>query len=133
MTTSERTDDGQATYDEYVAKGELRLQKCAQCGYIRNPVDWICPQCLGTEYAWEPLSGQGTVETFVWYLHDLTPHPAGLPATPYNVAVVTLAEGPRVVSNVTGVEPGALAVDMPVTAWFDTSDPDRALLRFAAR
>lgn len=105
---------------------EIRLQRCDECGYIRAPESFACPECLSQAATWTVLSGDGTVETFVWYLEHLDPHPDGAPAVPYNVAVVRLAEGPALITNVTGVAFGELAVGDAVRA---AGDP--AVLRFA--
>jgi len=104
---------------------EIRLQRCDDCGYVRAPEAFACPECLSRDATWTTLSGDGTVETFVWYLRHLDPHTAPLPEPPYNVAVIRLAEGPAIISNVVGVAFGELAVGDAVRA---AEDPD--VLRF---
>jgi uncharacterized OB-fold protein len=96
---------------------ELRIQACTTCGRLRHPPRPMCPWCRSTGRAWRPVSGRGTLWSFV------APHPPLLPGyaelSPYNVAVVAIAEdesirllGNLVPSSVvpsTGVaEPGAL-------------------------
>ena len=57
----------------------------------------------------------------------LAAHPA-----PYTVAVVELAEGPKLISNIVGAEPGTLRVGLPVRAEFETgldTAPPRVLFR----
>jgi uncharacterized protein len=131
MTTNSNEKLEGSTYAQWLNQDELRMQKCSECGYVRYPAEWLCPECLSTEFVWATLSGRGAVETFVWYMRDLNPHPAGLPQTPYNVAVVALEEGPRVISNVVDVSFGELAVGDLVSAIFDHGNPDQSLLRFA--
>ena len=104
---------------------EIRMQRCDDCGYIRFPESFACPECLSRATSWATLSGEGTVETFVWYLRHLEPHNPPLPEPPYNVAVIRLAEGPALISNVVDVAFGELAVGDAVRA---AEDPD--VLRF---
>jgi len=40
---------------------------------------------------------------------------------PYVVALVELAEGPRLISNIVGCEPEAVEVDMPVRIKFESA------------
>jgi hypothetical protein len=42
-------------------------------------------------------------------------------AAPYVVALVELDEGPRMISNIVGCEPEAVAVDMPVRLRFEVA------------
>jgi uncharacterized OB-fold protein len=86
---------------------------------------------LSEEFRWERLSGEGRVETFVWYLRHVEPVPSEIRRnTPYNVAVIRLVEGPRVMSNVENVEFGSLAVGDAVTAAFKDTSDGWASLRF---
>jgi uncharacterized OB-fold protein len=116
-----------AEYREWLGRGELRMQRCADCGYIRHPARWLCPQCLSERWAWAPLAGRGVVETFVWYMEPFDPR---FPDVPYNVAIVQLEEGPRVVTNVLDVRPGELRVGQPVTSTITTRTGGKPLLKF---
>ncbi len=114
-------------------QGELRLQKCSDCGHIRHPIRWICPQCLSERCEWARISGQGTVESFIWYFE----RPAAIPDfsldAPYNASAIRLDEGPLLLSNVLGSRFGALAVGDRVTACFDAVDDGWKLLRFTTQ
>jgi uncharacterized OB-fold protein len=46
-------------------------------------------------------------------------HPAFADKVPYVVAVVQLAEGPRVLTNIVGVPPDHVRCEMPVGVVFD--------------
>ena len=48
---------------------------------------------------------------------------------PYVLAIVELAEGPRMTTNVEA-PPETLKVDMPVTVFFDDVTPERTLVKF---
>lgn len=100
------------------ADHELRFQKCAQCGFIRWPASFICPECHSTNKELMTASGRGRIYSFVVY--HVPYHPAFKDDLPYVVALVELEEGPRFLSNIVGCDPGAVACDMPVeVVWED--------------
>ena len=94
-------------------RGEIRLQRCDGCGHLRQPPGWICPECLDERWHWVPVSGMGTVEGLAWYLKRIDER---FPDVPYNVALVRLDEGTRMLANVEGVAVGDLAVGQRVVA-----------------
>ncbi len=98
------------------AAGELRLQRCAPCDELYFPPQPACPRCLSYDVAWEALSGRGTLHTYL-INHRAAP---GFEA-PYAIAVVELAEGPRMMSNIVGADqtPEALTLDMPLEVTFE--------------
>jgi uncharacterized OB-fold protein len=86
-------DDDGAPFFEYAARGELRMQACADCGEVRFPPRPMCPHCQSTASEWKLMSGRGTIWSFA------VPHPPLLPdyavVAPYAVVVVELAEDRR--------------------------------------
>ena len=109
-------------------KRELRLQRCRGCGHIRNPISEICPKCLSEEFEWARLSGKGTVFSFVTF-HQVY-HPAYKGDVPYNVSLIQLDEGPRMISNVVGIPPSDVAVGQKVEVLFDDVSDNCAIPRF---
>ncbi|MEU5532863.1 OB-fold domain-containing protein [Streptomyces sp. NPDC020362] len=83
-----------APFWEYAARGELRVQACADCGETRFPPRPCCPHCQSFASEWRPVPGRGRVWSYV------VPHPPLLPdyaeQAPYNVVVVELEELPRI-------------------------------------
>ncbi|MFI0512607.1 Zn-ribbon domain-containing OB-fold protein [Streptomyces sp. WSLK1-5] len=83
-----------APFWQYAARGELRVQACADCGEVRFPPRPCCPHCRSFETEWRPVSGRGRIWSYV------VPHPPLLPdyaaQAPYNVIVVELEEAPRI-------------------------------------
>lgn len=73
------------------------LQRCLQCRYLIYYPRMLCPRCFSTDYAWEQLSGDGTVYSFsiVWRPN----HPAFAEHIPITLAVVDLREGPQMVAT----------------------------------
>ncbi|WP_432137403.1 MULTISPECIES: Zn-ribbon domain-containing OB-fold protein [unclassified Streptomyces] len=115
------TDPDGAPFWEYAARGELRVQYCADCAEPRFPPRPCCPRCQSFASEWRAVSGRGRIWSYV------LPHPPLLPdyarCAPYNVVVVELAEHPgiRLVGNVVARADAAL----------DSVPPDR--LRIGAR
>lgn len=106
----------------------LRLQRCDQCGKFWFPPGNRCRWCWSDRWQWTPVSGRGRLYTFtvIWRAY----HPGFANDLPYNVAVVELEEGPRLISNVVGCAPEALAVGMPLVVVFDDVAPDLTLPKF---
>ena len=120
--------DYEQPFWEGAQRGELLLQQCASCSSIRSPMSPICPDCLSEEVEWVPSSGRGTVESWIVYRQAF--HPAFIDALPYNVAWIALEEGPRLTSNIVGVEFDDLHIGMPVEVVFEEANEEITLPRF---
>lgn len=93
-----------------VGEGRLTFQKCRHCGKSWLPPRSECPQCLQADWGWENASGEARLIS--WVVYHRAFHPAFAGRLPYTVAVVELAEGPRLASNIVGVaDPEGLRVD----------------------
>ncbi len=90
---------------------ELRLQRCDGCSAVYFPPRPFCPSCSSKAVSVFPASGKATLYS---YVINHRSHPAI--DAPYSIAVVTLAEGPRMMTNIVNVEqtPEALQLDMPL-------------------
>lgn len=104
-------------YWDGLAEGALRFQRCDGCGHAWLPPRSHCPACLGTQIRWEAASGGGRIVSWVVYRRAYAPHLKD--RIPYNVAIVALDEGPRLLTNITdsatgeGLSLGA-AVDLTI-------------------
>ncbi len=76
---------------------------------------------------WQQASGRGTVYSFVIQQHPTHPF---FHNVPYNVVLVELEEGTRLVSNLVGVEPDEIRIGMPVEVFFEEVDPEATLPLF---
>lgn len=103
---------------EGCAAGELRLQRCQSCDSFFFPPRPFCPTCSSSGVEWRPVSGRGTLHT---YLINHRPARGFEDDAPYAIAVVQLDEGPRMMSNIVGVEntPENLLLDMPLQVTFE--------------
>ncbi len=124
------TDDNREFW-EGCRKGRLRMQKCDDCGHIRYPISHVCPKCLSTNFKWTDLSGLGEVFSYVVF-HQLY-NKAFEKDVPYNVALVQLEEGPRMYSNVIGVDNDAVKVGDKLEVAFDAVTPEVTIPRFRLR
>jgi uncharacterized OB-fold protein len=107
--------------------GELRLQRCDDCAKVYFPPRPICPNCASRRVSVFAASGRATLHSYV--IHH---RPAPGYAPPYVIALVALAEGPRMLSNLVGVEPlpEALPLDLPLELCFERIDDEISLPRF---
>ncbi len=102
-----------APYWSALAEGHLQFQRCAKCKHAWLPPRGECPSCLADIWSWERASGRGTVVS--WVVYHIAYHEAFADKLPYNVAVVELAEGPRLITNIVNPKDyGGLAADRPV-------------------
>ncbi|MCZ7530112.1 MAG: Zn-ribbon domain-containing OB-fold protein [Acidimicrobiia bacterium] len=111
---------------EAVKRHELELQRCAQCGHWLVPPRPMCPKCRSADSEWVPVSGHGTIYSWVTY-HE-SPHPAF--EVPYSVVLVELDEGVRLVSNPVDIASDELEIGMPVDVVFEDIDDDLTLFKF---
>jgi uncharacterized OB-fold protein len=98
--------------------GELRMQRCTGCASHFLYPRPNCPSCGSTQTEWVKASGRATLYSYV-INHMAAPGWEG--EVPYVIAVVKLAEGPRMMSNLVGVapDPAALVLDMPLEVTFE--------------
>ena len=125
-----RPDAASAPYWQALAQGRLTFQRCAHCGNAWLPPRTECPRCLAPDWSWEQASGRGRLIS--WIVYHVAYHPAFADRIPYTVAVVELDEGPRLISNIVGVDdPEALRIDQALTLAIE-QEHGVAVARFTA-
>jgi uncharacterized OB-fold protein len=103
-------------YRRYPESGRLGFQRCSGCGAAVFYPRVVCPFCGGANLAWETSSGRGVVyATTAVYRRD---------ADPYNVALVDLEEGFRMMSRVEGVPAEEVEIGTRVTLRVDRAGED---------
>jgi uncharacterized OB-fold protein len=116
-----------APYWSALADGRLTFQQC-RCGHRWLPARAECPSCLGADWEWTDATGRGRIVS--WVVYHVAYHPAFADTLPYNVAVIELDEGVRLVSNVLDCPDGSgLAGGLPV-ALVVTREHGCALAKF---
>jgi uncharacterized OB-fold protein len=103
-----------AFWFEGAAAHRLLIQRCTSCGTLRHPPLPACARCRSFEWDTVESSGRGTLFSFV------VVHYPKVPAFDYPlpIGLVELEEGTRVVANIEGVAPDAIAVGMALQARF---------------
>jgi uncharacterized protein len=117
-----------APFYEATLRGELRFQRCGDCGVFRHYPRPICPECQSTRYGWELTKGRGVVYT--WTIVHGPTLPVFQDQLPYNVVDVLLDEGVHFQSQVLDCPPAEIRAGMPVQAVFVPVSEDITLVKF---
>jgi len=114
---------------EAARRHELVLQRCDGCGRHVFYPRAVCPHCFSAALTWRRVSGRGTLHTFTVVHRGQRAFPLG---PPYVIAIVELAEGVRLMTNLVEVEPdpAKLRIGMAVEVVFEDVSPEIALPRF---
>ena len=106
----------------HLAQGKFMLQRSRSSGKCFFYPRVAEPVTGARDLEWAEASGRGTV-------HATTVVRVKPPQQPYNVVLVDLEEGPRVMSRVEGIAPDAVYIGMKVQARIGSQD-ERPLLVF---
>jgi uncharacterized protein len=109
-------------YEQFLREGRFMIQRSRGSGaYVFYPR--VAEPVTGAmDLEWVPASGLGTV-------YSTTVIRPRSPAQPYNVCLIDLDEGPRVMSRVDGIAADAVKIGMRVKARI-VSEADKPLLVF---
>lgn len=107
---------------EATRQQKYMLQWCTSCNKSIFYPREVCPKCLLSEkLEWRESPGQGEVYTFNIMRKPGVPFMAD--RVPYVVALITLDEGTRVLTNVVNCAPEDVKIGMPVkVAWEELTD-----------
>ena len=112
-----RVNDTTRPYWDGARAGRLLLQRCLSCAtLIHYPRAW-CPRCWKTDLEWVESRGRGRVVTFT-VVHQ-APFESYAAEVPYVLAVVRLEEGPQMMTNVVGISPAQVRIDLAVEVVFE--------------
>ena len=114
---------------EGAKRGELRIQRCLACKkayFFPRP---FCPSCSSKDVEWFTASGKASLYS---YVISYRPAYGFQDYVPYVIAVVQLEEGPRMMTNVIGIEPTPenLPIDLPLEVSWDKQDDNITLPLF---
>jgi uncharacterized OB-fold protein len=99
----------EAMFWSHLADGRFMIQYYkSNASYSLYP-RVAAPATGDTDVEWREASGDGTV----YSVTIVRPRP---PSLPYAVALIDLAEGPRMMSSVEGIDPENVRIGMPVRA-----------------
>lgn len=117
-----------APFWDATREGRLLLQWCVPCDRAIFFPRSVCPGCLGTDLEWRPASGNGTVHAVT--VEHRPQNPLLADRAPYAVALVDLAEGVRMLTNVMGCPPHDVTVGMAVRVTWEPLSDGRQLPMF---
>lgn len=100
----------EARFRTALGEGRLLLQRCESCGQHIHYPRVLCPKCGSRELREVAASGKGTLYS-VSIVRQKPEHGGD-----YNVVLVDLEEGPRLMSQVVGIPPQAVTIGMSVQA-----------------
>ncbi len=104
-------------YWEGCKKHELRVQQCTACGHHQFYPRLYCTACMSEKVEWVQASGKGKVLSFTVVYRPVTQ--AFAAEVPYVVALVTLDEGPQMMTNIIGCAPEKVHIGMSVEVTFE--------------
>jgi len=105
-----------------LARGELLIARCTACAACQPGMRMVCAACGGTALARVPAAGGATVYSATTVRRR--PEQGG----DYNVSIIELDEGVRLMSRVEGIAADAVRIGMRVTARVAGSGEDAVLV-----
>ena len=104
-------------YWDACKKHELHIQQCAACSHHQFYPRLYCTKCMSDQVAWVKASGRAKILSCTIVYRPVTQ--AFAPDVPYVVALVTLDEGPQMMTNIVGCDPEKVYIGMPVQVTFE--------------
>jgi uncharacterized OB-fold protein len=96
-------------YNEALKQNQLLGLRCQECGAITVPPKMVCGKCASPDLDIIELKGQGEIQTFT----TVYVAPEGRQGeVPYIIVLVELDEGPWIMGNLTGIDPGQATMEL---------------------
>jgi uncharacterized OB-fold protein len=115
------------TFWSAASEGRLVLPRCSSCDTVIWYPRRFCPSCHTSEVAWIDATGRGTIYSYTVVRQAPGPWKE---AVPYVIAYVELDEGPKVLTNVIGVDVESVAIGQQVKVVFERSPEGIGVYRF---
>lgn len=100
-------------YHDYLAEGKFMIQRSKSSGRYNWYPRTLEPGTGAADLEWVEASGDGVV--YATTVNRQRPQAGG----DYNICLINLAEGVRMMSRVVGIEPGDVKIGMKVKAKVD--------------
>ena len=113
----------EADYRRHLEGGRFMLLRARASGTYVHPPRVAVPGSGEGDLQWVPASGRGTV-------HSTTTVRCRPPAADYNVALIDLEEGPRMMSTLVGIAPADVHIGMAVRSRIEPAGEDGPRLVF---
>ena len=120
-------DEASKPFWDAVNERRLVVQNCTACNTLQYPPRPTCRDCGSDKLEWKETSGRGHITAFMVVedgrLNRL------MPDQPFNLAVVTLDEDPRInfYSNLAGVKTYEVPVGAAVEVMFEEVAPGQLI------
>ena len=96
-------------YNEALKKNKLLGLKCQECGTITVPPKMACRKCSSPDMEVIELIGKGKIRTFT----AVNVASEGRESeVPYIIVMVELNEGPWIMGNLAGIDPGEATMEL---------------------
>jgi len=102
---------------EAARENRLIIKRCDACAKVFFPPSYLCPCCWSDKTSWIDSAGKGTVYSYT--IMERAPAPEFAARVPYVVALIDLAEGPRIMANIVGLRALETAVGEQVAVCFE--------------
>jgi len=96
-------------YNEALKQNKLLGLKCQDCGAITVPPKMACRKCTSPNMDIVELTGKGKIQTFTT-VNVASEGREG--EVPYMIVLVELDEGPWIMGNLTGIDPGEATMEL---------------------
>lgn len=106
----------------------LSIPRCRSCGHHHFYPRELCPHCHSDDIEWCDAGGRGTV-----YSYTIARRPAGpafAPDVPYVIALITLDEDVRMLTNIVTDDVETVRIGSRVEVRFDDVTPAVTLPKF---
>lgn len=110
-----------AEFQQHLKEGRFMIQRCRTSGRFFFYPRVAEPGSGDTDLEWVEVSGKGSV-------HATTTVRVKPPGADYNVALIELEEGPRLMSRVEGLPPEAVTIGLPVRARIHVEGDSRCIV-----
>ena len=124
MRTNDFETGPSAQFFKYLQQGEFRLQRSMSTGEYTFYPRVLIPRSGVTDLEWVLASGRGSVYSCTRVPRK--PERGG----DYVVAIVELAEGPRMMTNIEGAEAADVHIGMDVNATIEDQQSERPRVVF---
>ena len=110
--------------------------KCDSCSEVNLPKGLSCLKCGGTRFSPIKLSGKGKIYCFTTISRGGSPPEFSAQLNlvgSYNVAVIELEEGPKIVAQMTDCKSEKLQIGLSVEATFRKIYEDEGMIRYGIK
>jgi hypothetical protein len=103
-------------YWDAIAERRFLIQRCRSCRRYQYYPRSVCTACTSTDLELVASQGRGTIYSYT--VSRRAAHPDMAERVPYVVALIDLAEGPRMLANLVGVDPENVTIGADVAVTF---------------